>query len=86
MLQRTHALRPAPTTRLVAAAAAAVAALATVTLAPGDTARAATAPAPITKDLFGVHHQDLHADGQIGWPQAPVGSVRMWDNKASCPR
>ena len=38
---------------------------------------------PITSEFFGVHHQGLHADGPIGWPQAPVGSVRMWDNRVS---
>ena len=30
-----------------------------------------------------MHHQRLDLDGPIGWPQAPVGSVRMWDNRVS---
>ena len=46
------------------------------------TAKAAKAPV-IGPSFFGVHHQGLHADGPIGWPQAPVGSVRMWDNYVS---
>jgi len=39
--------------------------------------------APIAPAFFGVHHQGLHADGPIGFPQTTVGSVRMWDNKVS---
>jgi hypothetical protein len=39
--------------------------------------------APISSEFFGVHHLGLHADGPIGWPQGPVGSVRMWDNRVS---
>src|SRR4051794_22764738 len=52
----------------------------------GATAAAKHKPkpaAPITGQFFGVHHQGMHADGPIGWPQAPVGSVRMWDNYVS---
>jgi hypothetical protein len=37
----------------------------------------------IGSSFFGVHHQGLHADGPIGWPQASVGSIRMWDNYVS---
>jgi polysaccharide biosynthesis protein PslG len=60
----------------------AVAALAVALAAPAGPAEAAKAPR-ITSEFFGVHHQGLHADGPIGWPQAPVGSVRLWDNGVS---
>lgn len=39
--------------------------------------------APITSEFFGAHHLGLHADGPIGWPQGPVGTVRIWDNQVS---
>ena len=38
---------------------------------------------PITSEFFGAHHLGLQADGPAGWPQGPVGSVRMWDNQVS---
>ena len=63
-------------------------ALAVCVALPGSSAVAKTKPrpkpaAPISSEFFGVHHQGLHADGPIGWPQAPVGSVRMWDNRVN---
>jgi hypothetical protein len=36
--------------------------------------------APIGAEFFGTHHHGLHLDDARGWPQAPVGSVRLWDN------
>ena len=60
---------------------------AATSLLPAGAASARTkrpAPqAPITSEFFGAHHLGLHADGPIGWPQGPVGSVRMWDNQVS---
>ena len=58
-------------------------ALATTVALPGAADARAKPRPPITSGFFGVHHQGLHADGPIGWPQAPVGSVRMWDNRVS---
>jgi hypothetical protein len=34
----------------------------------------------ITASFFGVHQSWLGTGEPRGWPQAPVGSVRMWDN------
>jgi hypothetical protein len=73
-----------PTARLLGACLALTLA---ATLLPADAAaakkkRLKAGPA-ITGEYFGVHHAGLHADGPIGWPQAPVGSLRMWDNGVS---
>src|SRR5690242_7203529 len=59
--------------------AALVAALAAAVVLPSTPASAAAGPV-IGSSFFGVHHQGLHADGPIGFPQAPVGSIRLWDN------
>jgi hypothetical protein len=76
---------PSPATvarRASRALAAAVAAVVLVgVLQPASPAAAATAPIPA--GYFGVHHAGLHTDGPLGWPQAPVGSVRLWDNGVS---
>jgi hypothetical protein len=49
---------------------------------PAGPADAARRP-PVRAAFFGVHHLGLHADGALGWPQTPVGSVRLWDNGVS---
>ena len=59
--------------------AALVAAQAAAVVLPSPPASAAAGPV-IGSSFFGVHHQGLHADGPIGFPQAPVGSIRLWDN------
>jgi hypothetical protein len=71
--------------RALAVAIAVAAVAGVVTAAPADaTKRRHPKPAPpISAAFFGMHHAGLHADGPIGWPQAPIGSVRMWDNKVS---
>jgi hypothetical protein len=66
---------------LTVVAAALPVALATFLL-PAGPAAAATQPV-ITSSFFGTHFQGLHADGPIGFPQATVGSIRMWDNYVS---
>ena len=63
-------------------AAAALTALSLVGFAlPARPAYAAGGP--IGPQYFGVHHAGLHADAARGWPQTPVGSVRLWDNGVS---
>ena len=74
---RTSARRFAPR-----ALAALVAVTAAVALGPAAPAGATVGPA-ITGSFFGVHHLGLGADGAAGWPQTPVGSVRLWDNGVS---
>ena len=71
--------------RLARTACAAVALVAAASLAPAVPALAGSAKArpAVTNQFFGVHHQGMHADGPIGWPQTKVGSVRMWDNRVS---
>jgi len=71
--------------RLARTACAAVALVAAASLAPAvpALARSAKARPAVTNQFFGVHHQGMHADGPIGWPQTKVGSVRMWDNRVS---
>jgi hypothetical protein len=46
-------------------------------LAPA--AQAATGPV-ITGAYFGTHHAGFGDVEPRGWPQAPIGSVRLWDN------
>ncbi len=67
--------------RCLRAALTATCALVLVGTLPGG-ATAAKAPV-IGGSFFGVHHLGLHAEGPIGWPQTPVGSLRMWDNRVS---
>jgi hypothetical protein len=52
------------------------------TLAPGApaAARKSRPAAPVGSDFFGTHHHGLQHTDARGWPQAPVGSVRLWDN------
>jgi len=40
-------------------------------------------PDRITADLFGTHHWGLGQPEPRGWPQAPIGAVRLWDNGVS---
>jgi polysaccharide biosynthesis protein PslG len=63
--------------RLLFAAALGMAGLGAGALAPA--ADAAAAPV-ITSSLFGAHHAGLGQAGARGWPQAPVGAIRLWDN------
>jgi hypothetical protein len=63
--------------RLLFAAALGMAGLGAGVLAPA--ADAAAAPV-ITSSLFGAHDSGLGQAGARGWPQAPVGSIRLWDN------
>ncbi len=73
-----------PATRLTRLVAGVVVVAAATTLLPAGAASAKperpAAQAPIGAEFFGSHHLGLHADGPIGWPQGPVGSVRLWDN------
>ena len=75
------------TTRALRTLTVLTVALATLVPLSGSSASAATKrpkpQPPITSEFFGAHHLGLHADGPIGWPQGPVGSVRMWDNRVS---
>lgn len=68
--------------RRVARLAALVAAAAALAVPSAGAASAAPAPA-ITPSFFGAHHLALNADGPEGYPQAPVGSIRLWDNGVS---
>ncbi len=65
--------------RVVPVVATVTVAVALAGLLPAGPATAAPVP-PIGASFFGVHHAGLHADGALGWPQATVGSVRLWDN------
>ena len=76
-LRATRTVRRTVTT----VAAALPVALATFLL-PAGPASAAAQPV-ITSSFFGTHFQGLHADGPEGFPQATVGSIRMWDNYVS---
>jgi hypothetical protein len=40
---------------------------------------ASAASNPVDSRFFGVHHSPAGAQGRVGWPQAPVGSLRLWD-------
>jgi hypothetical protein len=73
------AWRPRIRATLLATAAAT---LGVALVGPALPAQAAKAPL-ITAGLFGVHHQGVLIDGAAGWPQAPVGSIRLWDNQVS---
>ncbi|MGH8894267.1 MAG: hypothetical protein ACRDWY_13340 [Actinomycetes bacterium] len=53
------------------------------TLLQAPPAAAAKSRPAISLRFFGVHHMGLLAEGAVGWPQAPVGSVRLWDNGVS---
>jgi hypothetical protein len=77
---RLRATRTVRRTVTVVATALPVA-LATFLL-PAGPASAAAQPV-ITSSFFGTHFQGLHADGPEGFPQATVGSIRMWDNYVS---
>src|SRR4051794_21589484 len=73
-------LHRAATTGRTARALVALVAVAAALVAVPSAAAVATSkpPAPVIgSSFFGVHHQGLHADGPIGWPQAAVGSIRM---------
>lgn len=63
--------------RLVFAATVGIAGLGAGALAPAADAGAAPV---ITSSLFGAHHAGLGQAGARGWPQAPVGAIRLWDN------
>lgn len=51
-----------------------------VTSLPGPAAARTARQATIGHEFFGTHHTGLALDGLRGWPQAPIGSVRLWDN------
>ena len=81
----SRSTRPAP--RLAHLLAGVLVIAAATTLLPAGAAGAVPArPAPqprISSEFFGAHHLGLPAEGPAGWPQGPVGSVRMWDNQVS---
>jgi hypothetical protein len=75
----TRASRFFSHSRRLSVAAAAAIGLAAVAAGPVPAAQAASRPT-ITADFFGTHHAGLGQAGARGWPQAPIGSVRLWDN------
>ena len=83
----THSRSSRSATRLSHLLAGVLVVAAATTLLPTGAASAKlkrpTPQAPITAEFFGVHHGGLDKDGPAGWPQAPVGSVRMWDNRVN---
>jgi polysaccharide biosynthesis protein PslG len=46
----------------------------------GSTALAGLPRPPVTSSFFGVHQSWLGVAEPRGWPKAPVGSIRLWDN------
>lgn len=66
-------------TRIVRPAVIGLVAAALVALTlPATSATAASNP--VDSRFFGVHHAPAGEPGAIGWPKAPVGSVRLWDS------
>jgi polysaccharide biosynthesis protein PslG len=61
------------------ATASVVAAVAVHELATGGSG----ARPPVTAELFGVHQAGLSRPEPRGWPRAPVGTVRLWDDRVA---
>jgi polysaccharide biosynthesis protein PslG len=81
MTRATGSFSLSPRLKAAAAAGIGLALVASGAVTPAQAAPAkAAAPAPITAAFFGTHHAALGKAEPRGWPQASVGSIRLWDN------